>query len=104
MGLGMTQTSALQWEMYGPGTAVEFFALRDDEGFGLQVSCAGEMLLSDLAPDVPTLFRKSSQIRSQLAKLGFAGMPSSPGAPDLDGGVCWGPASLQSSLTEALGR
>lgn len=98
----MTQTSALQWEMYGPGTAVEFFALRDHDGYGLQVSCAGEMLLSDIVPDVPTLFRKSSEIRSQLAKLGFAGKPSEATAGDMGGGICWGPAPLQSSIAEAL--
>jgi hypothetical protein len=99
----MTNNQVLQWEMYGPGTAVAFVAVRQDEGYDLRVTRDEQVLVRDVAPDTSTLMRKSSDLRSHLQWLGFAPKPTAPRTSLLGGGVCWGPAGpMPSSMLKAL--
>ena len=99
----MNTQHALQWEMYGRGTAVEFQALRAPSGFELLVRRDNDVLLRTLAADAHAVLRKSSDLRSRLQELGFAAKPTAPRTSHLTGGVCWGPAApLQSSIVDAL--
>jgi hypothetical protein len=68
----MASTGAMQWELYGAGSAVVFTALRDESGFGIQLRRDDALLVSDVAPDLSTLLRKSNDLRDHLVRLGFA--------------------------------
>ena len=68
----MRNPHALQWELYGSGGAVFFSALRHEAGFDLQLRRDNALVLSDVAPDIPTLLRKSTDLRHHLVRLGFA--------------------------------
>lgn len=98
---GMGATEALvEWEMYGPGTALRFCGYRHDTGFLMTVRHDETTVFSDVAADAGTLLRKSTEMREQLQRLGYATRPL---ASALRGGVCWGPAApLGSSLVAAL--
>jgi hypothetical protein len=98
-----TAAPVLQWEMYGPGSAVEFSALRNDEGYGLIVRRDHELLVSCAVSDVSGMLLKSSHLRERLQQLGFAAMPLGDYESQLGGGVSWGPAApLDSSVVEAF--
>lgn len=101
----METQNALQWEMYGSGTAVEFQALRGTTGFELLVRRDNDVLLTTQAPDAHAVLRKSSELRGRLQELGFQPKPTAARTSHLTGGVCWGPAApIQSSIVDALLR
>ena len=92
-----------QWQMYGPGSAVEFSASRNEAGYGLVVTRNQELLVSCAVSDVPAMFLKSSHLREHLQRLGFAATPAGEFESQLGGGVSWGPASpLDSSVVAAF--
>lgn len=93
----------LQWEMYGLGSAVQFSALRDEEGYGLVVKRDKKLLVRCAVSDVSGMLLKSSHLREHLQKLGFATMPTESYDSELGGGLTWGPAApLDSSVVQAF--
>ena len=99
----METQNALQWEMYGRGTAVEFQAFRAPGGFKLLVRRDHDVLLTTEAPDAQVVLRKSSELRGRLQELGFLTKPTATRTSHLGGGVCWGPAApLHSSIVDVL--
>ncbi len=93
----------LQWEMYGLGSAVEFSALRNDEGYGLVVKRNKTLLVSCDVSDVSGMLLKSSHLREHLQKLGFEPLTADNYNVQLSGGLTWGAAMpLDSSVVQAL--
>jgi hypothetical protein len=93
----------LQWEMYGPGTAVAFCAIAEEHGFRVILERDRASVLTGTAGDTETLIRMSQELRSQLQQLGYAPKPLAARTALLGGGPCWGPAApLDSRLIQSL--
>jgi hypothetical protein len=96
-------TPVMQWEMYGPGSRIQFCGHREGPGFGLRVMRDDTTVLAVDAPNVDTLLRCSSQLRGHLQQLGYAVRPLPARSSQLTGGVCWGPAApLNSGLLDSV--
>ena len=98
----MRSMHVLEWEMQGGGSAVQFVAARDGDGYALTLSKDGSLALSGIAPDGPTLLRKSQELRSALQQMGYAPARAGEQTPHLAGGPCWGPAPFQPTLLPVL--
>ena len=93
----------MQWEMYGPGTAIAFCAVAEDSGIRVTVERDHTPLLTAAAADTTMLLRVSQELRAQLMGLGYLSKPPADRRSALEGGPCWGPAApLQSSLIETF--
>ena len=100
----MNTEPLMQWEMYGPSTALQFLALRVDDGYSLTVTRDHSLVMSAFAETGESLLRKSAGLRDHLRELGYAAKPLPSRAVQLPGGLCWGPSSaLASSMLLPLG-
>ena len=103
----MSESShVLDWQMYGPHTALAFSASLDANGYRVTLTREETVLFSGALDDSATLFRVSADIRERLQQLGYRPHSLPQTAPVLAGGPCWGPAApIHSSLVSAaLGR
>ena len=89
----LESTPVMQWEMYGSGSAIQFWGVRDANGYGLMVMRDETTVLRAGVEDAATLLRRSSELREQLQQLGYTVRPLATRAAQLPGGPCWGPGT-----------
>jgi hypothetical protein len=96
-------TCIMQWEMYGPGSTIEFCGLQRQDGYGIRVMRDQVTVLTADAESIEGLLRRSSQLREHLQRAGYAVRPLASRASQFSGGLCWGPAApLDSALLQSL--
>lgn len=83
----------MQWEMYGPGSTIEFHGLRNEDGYGLRVTRDHATLFVAAAASAASLLQRSGELRGRLQQLGYAVRPLAGRTAQMRGGVCWGPAA-----------
>ena len=102
-GMSFNVTSVMQWEMYGPGSTIEFCGVQRQDGYGIRVMRDRVPVLMAEAENIEGLLRRSSQLREHLQQVGYAVRPLASRASQFGGGLCWGPAApLDSSLLQSL--
>jgi len=90
----MNSNYVLRWDMHGADTFVSFGARRVDSGYLMVVTRDDNTwLLSDIASDAETLFRKSEMLRRGFEEMGYLTKPGARCLSRLAGGVCWGPGA-----------
>ena len=89
----------MQWEMYAAGTTLQFRGLRDDGGFGIEVSRDDMTVFVAGAESLDGVLHYSTELRDRLQLRGYAVRPLASRVAQLTAGPCWGPAApLDSSL------
>lgn len=94
-----TITPVMQWEMYGPGSTIQFCGVRDAEGYGVRITRDETMLLAAGKASASTLLSYSTRLREHLQRHGYAVKPLAARDTQYPAGPCWGPATpLDASL------
>ena len=92
-------TPVVTWEMYGPGSTIQFTGVREADGFGVTITRDDSTLIATAASDVAALLSYSALVREQLQQQGYAFRPLAARATQFLSGPCWGPgAPLDASL------
>jgi hypothetical protein len=92
-------TPVMQWEMYGPGSIIQFCGVRSEDGYGVRISRDDTAVFAADAASGASVMTYSTQLREHLQGRGFSPKPLAARSPQMAGGPCWGPAApLDASL------
>jgi hypothetical protein len=85
--------STLGWNLYRPGSELEFRAEVASQGYAIAITRDGVGLVYEQTCDVASLLRRSTELRESFQRLGgYTTLPHEEDAALL-AGPCWGPGT-----------